>query len=84
MVPTQGLLEKAQARTQRRFRTMVQTQAYADPTAPETRLYTQAERLVDRLLEDARWERTKAELDMLQAIDLATDESVRWHYDLDR
>lgn len=59
----EGLLTKAHARAQRRLRAMVIAKAYPDPQARETRLYTQAERLVDSLLVEATWEARKAELD---------------------
>jgi hypothetical protein len=61
----EGLILKANARAQRRLRTMVETKAYADECSRESRLYTQAERLVDALLTELTWETRKAELDLL-------------------
>ena len=84
----QGLLELAHERAQRRFHAMLL--AY-DRTGtwetPETRRYTQAERLVDALLGTARWEASKGELDALILADIETgelDPSEVWHYQLDR
>lgn len=65
----QGLLERAHARAQRRLHVMVERRTFSDWSARETRLYVQAERLVDSLLVEADWERSKAELDHLQTID---------------
>jgi hypothetical protein len=61
----EGLILKANARAQRRLRRMVETKAYADECSRESRLYTQAERLVDALLTELTWETRKAELDLL-------------------
>lgn len=40
---------RAWDRAQRRFRRMTEDRAYSDPTARSTRLYVQAERLLDRI-----------------------------------
>ena len=40
---------KAWDRTQRRFRHMINASTYGDPNARSTRLYLEAERLLDRL-----------------------------------
>lgn len=69
-----SILERAHARAQRRLRAMVVADVYADPEAPETRLYVQSERLVDSLLIEATWEKRKAELDALIAHDLEYDD----------
>lgn len=42
-------LRRAHARAQRRFHEMAAAQVYGDPTDRRTRLYVQAERLIDRL-----------------------------------
>lgn len=69
MMHQESLILKADARAQRRLRTMVETKTYGDPEAVEPRLYTQAERLVDALLIEMTWERQKAEFDALQSMD---------------
>lgn len=40
---------RANDRAQRRFRRMLTDATYSDPTARATRLYVEAERLIDRL-----------------------------------
>lgn len=47
------------------FRAMLTAGVYGDPKAPETRAYTEAERALDWELLQARWERSKAEMDVL-------------------
>ena len=42
-------ITRAHARAQRRFHEMAAAQVYGDPTDRRTRLYVQAERLIDRL-----------------------------------
>ena len=69
MMQQESLIIKADARAQRRLRTMVETRTYGDPQAREPRLYTQAERLVDALLTELTWETRKAEFDALQSMD---------------
>jgi 5,10-methylenetetrahydrofolate reductase len=71
------LISKANARAQRRFHAMVRERAYVNPAAPETRLYTEAERAL-RELEAARdfavtlaaFESRMAEMDELMEADL--------------
>jgi hypothetical protein len=63
---------------------MVDAKAYPDYSAPETRLYVQAERLVDSLLDELRWETVKAELDELIAADIDADPPVAMHYGIGR
>jgi len=48
MVATDTIL-RAHERAQRRFRRMLDQRTYGDPTSRTTRLYVQAERLIDRL-----------------------------------
>lgn len=50
--PDAEALRRADQRAQRRFRLMVNEQTYADPTNRHTRLYVEAERLLDRLRVD--------------------------------
>lgn len=69
MMQQESLILKADARAQRRLRTMVETRTYGDPLAIEPRLYTEAERLVDALLANLTWETRKAEFDLLQSMD---------------
>lgn len=72
----EGLLDRAHARAQRRFRAMVDHHAFPIPSAPETRLYVQAERLVDALIDEAQWEQVKAEMDELIRADMEQDSHV--------
>jgi hypothetical protein len=69
MVAHSGILERANQRAQRRFRAMLDAQAYPDPQARETVLYVQAERTVDAVMLASRVERLKAEWDALLAVD---------------
>ena len=46
---TADLVTRANRRAQRRFRAMVTTHTYANPTDHRTQLYVHAERLLDRL-----------------------------------
>lgn len=46
---TADLVTRANRRAQRRFRAMVTTHTYANPTDHRTQLYVQAERLLDAL-----------------------------------
>lgn len=62
-------IEQANAEAQRAFRAMLEARAVADPDAPETRAYTAAERRLDYLIAEARWEQAKSELDELIAAD---------------
>lgn len=55
---------------QHAFHEMLEARCYSDPDDPRTRAYVAAERLVDELLVEAQWEKAKAELDRLQAIDI--------------
>jgi hypothetical protein len=59
---------RAQERAQRRFRRMLDARSYGDPTSRTTRLYVQAERLIDRL----RGEEDAFELNM-RAVDARMD-----------
>lgn len=70
-----GIIGRANTRAQRRFAAMLDAHVIADPWARETRLYAQAERLMDSLIEQARWEHAKAELD---AVLEADPEYVAW------
>lgn len=63
------LLTRAHERAQRRFHDMLEGKKYSDPKARETRLYVEAERLVDELLVNLQWEQAKAEMDRLQSSD---------------
>ena len=65
----EGLLGQAHQRAQRRFAAMVTTHDYAVPGSRGARLYVQAERLVDSLIQEAVRERTFAEMDALLAAD---------------
>lgn len=56
---TAELVTKANRRAQRRFRAMVITHVYANPTDHRTQLYVQAERLLDTL----RGQQADADLD---------------------
>jgi len=74
------LIDRANARAQRRFHAMVQERAYTDPCAPATRLYTEAERRLRELERErafaetlARFEARMAEMDELMEADLASD-----------
>lgn len=64
-----AMLEKANERAQRRFHRMLERQTYADPTDRHTRLYVQAERLIDHLIGESSWEQSKASFDALQLAD---------------
>lgn len=55
------ILTRAHNRAQRRLHSMVEAQVYGDPTDRRTRLYVQAERLIDRL----RGEPSEFDLDVL-------------------
>ena len=70
---TSTLLAQAHREAQRRFAEMLDAQAYGDPNHPLTLAYVSAERVVDAMLGDAQWERSKAELDALQLADLLAD-----------
>lgn len=70
-IDTAALLAEANAYAQRRFAAMLDAKTYSDPEAPETRAYVQAERVIDDLLGEAQWEKSKAEFDALQTADLA-------------
>jgi hypothetical protein len=74
------ILLRAHQRAQRRLSAMIDAKTYGDPQATETRLYTQAERLVDALLVELGWEQQKAELDALITADLTADADVEWRY----
>ena len=63
------LLQRANARAQRRFAAMVNARAYADPGSRPARLYTQAERLIDALMGEIAWNESRAEWDRLQLSD---------------
>lgn len=63
------VLRRANARAQRRFHRMLVEQAYANPTARSTRLYSEAERLIDALLGEAAWQHSRMEWDELQLND---------------
>jgi hypothetical protein len=66
----EGLLAKADRRAQRRLRAAVGTYLATEAwDQQQTALYHQAERLVDILSVEARWERAKAEMDYLQTHD---------------
>lgn len=65
------VLERANARAQRRFHDMLAAHTFAEPTSRHTRLYLQAERLIDALMTEAAWEKSKAKMDALQTADLA-------------
>jgi hypothetical protein len=65
----ESILQKANRRAQRRLRNLVIARTYGDLESRESRLYTQAERLVDELQVQAEWEATKAEFDLLMAQD---------------
>jgi len=67
MVASDTIL-RAHERAQRRFRRMLDQRTYGDPTSRTTRLYVQAERLIDRL----RGEEEAFDLDM-RAIDARMD-----------
>jgi len=71
-------IERANARAQRRLRAMIVSRVYADPNARATRLYVQAERLLDALLGEAQWYRSKAEMDALQTADHDIHERMGW------
>ena len=64
-----GILDRANRRAQRRLRNLVVARTYSDMGSRESRLYTQAERLVDSLQVEADWERSKAALDALMTAD---------------
>ena len=66
---TQDVLDRAHERAQRRFRRMLTEQTYGDPTNKQTRLYIQAERLVDSLLTEIAWARAQIEMERLQLND---------------
>lgn len=65
----ESILQKANRRAQRRLRQLVIARTYSDMESRESRLYTQAERLVDDLQVQAEWEATKAEFDALMVED---------------
>lgn len=65
----EGLLTRANRRAQRRLRALIIARTYSDMDSRESRLYTQAERLVDTLQVESEWEREKAEFDLLLAQD---------------
>jgi hypothetical protein len=72
------LIAQANLRAQRRFHAMVRERAYANPYAPETLLYTQAERRLRELEAErafavtlAAFESRGLEMDELMEADLA-------------
>lgn len=68
-----GIVERAHARAQRRFRHMLTDQTYGDPTNRRTVLYVQAERLVDALLGEMAWTAVQAQLQRLRSADADED-----------
>lgn len=62
-------VRRSNTRAQRRFHAMVVERAYAVRDSRESRLYTQAERLMDRLIVEARWEATMGWLTAVQLAD---------------
>lgn len=66
---TQAVLQRANARAQRRFAAMVNARAYSDPASRSVRLYTQAERLIDALIGEIAWNESRREWDRLQMTD---------------
>lgn len=65
----QGLIERVNQRTQRRFHKAVVAGVVTTDAAPETRLWRQSERLMDRLIVEAQWAESMAEWTRLQAED---------------
>jgi hypothetical protein len=61
------LIAQANARAQRRFSAMVRERAYANPYAPETLLYTQAERRLRELEAERAFAVTLAAFESRQA-----------------
>lgn len=57
-------LVRANDAAQAAFHDMLTEGVFPDPEHPLTRRYVAAERLVDSILVDAQWERSKAELDV--------------------
>jgi hypothetical protein len=65
----EALLLRANARAQRRFHAMVVQRVYANPADPRTRLYVEAERLIDALRGEAAWQLSLADLEDLRVRD---------------
>ncbi len=68
-------LAAANRLAQRAFHTMLVAGCHGDPEDSRTRAYVAAERLVDELLADAQWEKSKAAMDELQRADLDAEKS---------
>ena len=69
MLTHEELLRRANARAQRRWHRMLEERTWAQPSARTTRLVTQAERLVDALVVEMRWQEARVEMDALQLAD---------------